>query len=88
MGKVQYSFYRPLLSGYQDVHIHVQWLYDGWKLGCPMTQNSLSLYLGFRSNVVARMNRFVPYSYKDNIARTYYGTVNISYEPACCLSLI
>ena len=28
------------------------------------------------------MNRFVPYSYKDNIARTYYGTVNISYEPA------
>ena len=54
MGKVQYSFYRPLLSGYQDVHIHVQWLYDGWKLGCPMTQNSLSLYLGFRSNVVAR----------------------------------
>ena len=28
------------------------------------------------------MNRFVPYSYKDNIARTYYGTVNFSYEPA------
>ena len=32
-----------------------------------------------------RMNRFVPYSYKDNIARTYYGTVNISYEPALTL---
>ena len=28
------------------------------------------------------MNRFVPYSYEDNIARTYYGTVNISYESA------
>ena len=28
------------------------------------------------------MNRFVSYSYKDNIARTYYGTINISYESA------
>ena len=28
------------------------------------------------------MNRFKPYSYKDNILRTYYGTVNISYESA------
>ena len=29
-----------------------------------------------------RMNRFVPYSYEDNIVRTYYGTVKISYESA------